>query len=484
MSETYSIDPAAYERVLAENEQLQTSLETVLEENARLTADRDRLAARLARQSREMMSAGAPLIEAWSAEASSDPAVAAERRGQVDEELNVAFEEMQVLTEELEAANNNLVETNRSLERRVEERTHDLTRANAALRHSELRLRTLAEGMPQLAWRAVENGLWTWCSPRWSAFTGLSAQESLGRGWLDAIHTDDRAAVEGAWDRAAAGGDLLDFETRVFHVAEQRYRHVQMRALPARDDNGRPIEWLGAATDIDDLVRLQHRQEVLVAELQHRTRNLMAVVQAITKRTLDESDELSTFAVSIFDRLGALARVQGLLSRRGEMRVSFQDLVREELAAHVELDGNRSPSRVTLDGPADAYLRSATVQTLALALHELATNAAKYGAFKAPMGRLDVRWRVQAGDGDDSTLCIDWIESGVANMPDADPELVGDGYGRELIERALPYQLGAATEFHLGPDGARCSIRMPIPSAAAGDRRSRIDQDVGRLDSG
>ncbi|MCJ8517424.1 two-component sensor histidine kinase [Pseudorhizobium tarimense] len=106
-------------------------------------------------------------------------------------------------------------------------------------------------------------------------------------------------------------------------------------------------------------------------------------------------------------------------------------------------------------------LRSRAIQTFALALHELATNAVKYGALSAPEGHLTIRWRIEH-EGDAPLLSLEWLETGVDDMPAVDAAPLGSGYGRELIERALPYQLKARTTYEMGEDGIRCTIRAPI----------------------
>lgn len=203
----------------------------------------------------------------------------------------------------------------------------------------------------------------------------------------------------------------------------------------------------------------EDRLQVLVTELQHRTRNLMAVVRSMADRTLTRSKDLETFRQTFSDRLAALARVQGLLSRLGEGdRVTFDELLRVELAAHGALE---SPG-VRLGGPTGVQLRSNTAQILAMALHELATNASKYGALKQQGAVLNINWALDEGDA--PRLRIDWHESGVT-MPAADAVPDG-GQGRELIERALPYQLKARTRYVLSPDGVQCSIDLPVPMGA------------------
>lgn len=205
----------------------------------------------------------------------------------------------------------------------------------------------------------------------------------------------------------------------------------------------------------------EQRLQVLVAELQHRTRNLIAVVSALAEKTRQESASLDDFQSRFDARLGAVARVQSLLSRTGKGdKVTFEALLRTELTALGVIDGHGE--RVTLDGPAGIRLRSGTVQTFALALHELATNAIKYGALSGPSGKLEVRWRLAAAPR--PQLEVQWRESGVV-MPDADALPRGGGYGRELIERALPYQLEATTHYEMGPDGVCCSIAVPVSEA-------------------
>lgn len=143
-------------------------------------------------------------------------------------------------------------------------------------------------------------------------------------------------------------------------------------------------------------------------------------------------------------------------------RVTFDELINAELTAM-----NGSADRVTINGPTGVRLRSSTVQTLAMALHELATNAVKYGALGQSAGRLAITWRLEIpADEDKPWLHIDWLESGVS-MPPADAAPRGGGQGRELIERALPYQLRAKTSYILGPHGVHCTIAIPVSASTA-----------------
>lgn len=435
-SQTDAHAPAQH-ALLDEIEQLRTALEATLDENVALIDDRDRLLRRVKTLSRDLQASREKQLRP----PAPTPPTLVVRQSEAEEELRVAFEELQVLTEELEVANTSLHQTNQELDARVEERTLQIGEINAALRategslrtiadlvpdllwradaegqanwfnqrwfeftgqdgdepvgrgwteaihpldreatfaalaravefgtsfheqfrirgadgdhrwfliraepmlddqgavvawfaagtdvheqrialealqQSETRFRTLIEGMPQLVWRAVDGGQWTWCSPQWTDYTGQPAEASCGRGWLDRFHPDDRQGAVSAWDAAEATGSL-DIEARIVHAAEGRHRHFRTRAMPVRDGAGRIVEWLGTCTDVDDILQLQAEQQVLVGELQHRTRNLMAVVKSITARTLARSGSLDEFSARINDRFDALARVQSLLSRR------------------------------------------------------------------------------------------------------------------------------------------------------------------------
>jgi two-component sensor histidine kinase len=173
---------------------------------------------------------------------------------------------------------------------------------------------------------------------------------------------------------------------------------------------------IGERHRTEDALRESESRMVLVGELQHRTRNLIGVVMALADRTAVGAPSLDAFRMSLGDRLMALARVQGLLSRApsGDS-VTFDELLASELSAQ----SAENDAGITLDGPRGVGLRFISVQALAMALHELATNAVKYGALGQRSGRLHVRWRVQAENGSPWIL-VDWRESGVETSPPSD----------------------------------------------------------------
>jgi PAS domain S-box-containing protein len=327
--------------------------------------------------------------------------------------------------------------------------------ANERIRQSEERFRLLASSIPQLVFLTRPNGDRTWPSPQWISFTGLDSNESLGFGWLDAIHPDDRESTQSAWDRAMLAGEYFA-EHRVRRKNDGAFRWHQTRAKPLASRSAGNDDWVGTMTDIHDLRSMHDRQQVLMAELQHRTRNLLAVVNSIASRTIRRSGTLKDFAPVFESRLRSLSRVQSLLARIDDEDIDLRTLVEAELAAHT--DANIGTGRIAIGGPPVA-LSAMAAQALGLALHELATNATKYGALAQPRGKMKVTWKVDS-ESSPSRVSLEWVESGVAMAEQAEPRR--KGYGSELIERALPYQLQANTDLRFGPDGIVCEINVPL----------------------
>jgi PAS domain S-box-containing protein len=322
------------------------------------------------------------------------------------------------------------------------------------LARMEERFRLLATGIPQLVFRARTDGSRTWVSPQWVEFTGLDQEASLESGWLEAVHPDDRAATRAAWHGAEAAGTHR-VEHRIRRAADGEYRWHQTQARPIRGIDGGPAEeWVGTMTDIHELRGMQDRQHVLMAELQHRTRNLLAVTQAIAGQTLRNSTSLESFQTQFESRLRALSRVQTLILGVDYTDVDLGELVTAELNAHDA--GSLGAGKVRVEGPS-VRLGTAAAQAVGLCLHELTTNAMKYGALSQAAGRLEVVWHIEHDDGD-RLVVLDWRESSVV-MP---PGEARRGYGRQLIERALPYQLGAHTRLDFLSDGVHCTIAVTI----------------------
>ncbi|RZF30970.1 chemotaxis protein CheR [Paraburkholderia sp. UYCP14C] len=227
--------------------------------------------------------------------------------------------------------------------------------------------------------------------------------------------------------------------------------HFLVRIAPYRNGERATDGVVVAFVDVTGMIHAEERQDVLIAELQHRTRNLLAVIQSIAQQTLPADASLETFS----SRLAALGRLQGLIGEGNGDLINLRDIVRLEFDALGVADSDR----IAVTG-APVPLGFRNVQTVALVLHELATNAVKYGALRDEQARLEVRWKVQRAASGAALLVIDWTESGLRTVPDSSRT----GFGRRLIEKALQFTLQASTELAFNTDGVSCHIEIPLPS--------------------
>ncbi len=341
--------------------------------------------------------------------------------------------------------------------------TADLTERRAAearLRESEAQFRALANLVPVILWRSDAKGTSHSQNQSYLDYSGQTAEEAQNLGWLEAIHPEDRGSAREAFRSGHDSGRPIATQHRI-RRRDGQYRWFLVRQVPITDQRERVTQWFGAAMDVHEMHELQARQAVMVDELQHRTRNLITVVRSIAQQTMARTGPTDQFREQFNDRLAALSRVQGLLSRSDQEPITIRALIRAELDA---LGTPALLERVALEGPVVA-LRKASVQTLALALHELATNARKYGALSDDRGELWVSWDTYGTDDGERRLLLTWLEEGTAQADD-EQGAARRGYGRELIERALPYALKARTSYALRDGELRCAIDLPLTEPA------------------
>lgn len=198
------------------------------------------------------------------------------------------------------------------------------------------------------------------------------------------------------------------------------------------------------------LQRTEKQQEILLRELNHRVKNILAMTQAIALQTLRGSGDLEAFEHAFVGRLHALGRASTLLAASSWRATELRPIIDAALEPH------RTSENVRLSGP-EVTLPSETTLTLSLALHELATNAAKYGALSVPQGRVEVVWAVEERR-DPPHLVLEWLERG--GPPVRPPER--EGFGGRLIERGIGDQLGGTVQRQFLPEGARCRIELPL----------------------
>jgi two-component sensor histidine kinase len=217
-----------------------------------------------------------------------------------------------------------------------------------------------------------------------------------------------------------------------------------------------------AAIDITASKTAEANLRDLMGELTHRSKNLLAVIQAMARQTARHTATVESFLDRFGERLRALADSHDLLVRASWYGASLSELVRSQLGHYLD----REDPQVTVDGPA-LLLKPEAAQGVGLALHELATNAAKYGALSVPGGRVAVTWRLLP-----SGIEIEWSESG--GPPVAEPKW--RGFGSHLIEENLARSLEAEISLAFRPDGVHCRMAIPARNLAPAVKASCVQR--------
>lgn len=318
----------------------------------------------------------------------------------------------------------------------------------ARLHDSELEFRTLADNISQLAWMADREGSIFWYNRRWFDFTGTSLQEMQGWGWRAVHHPDHVDRVVEKISRCFATGEAWE-DVFPLRGANGDYRWFLSRAEPIRGEDGSILRWFGTNTDVTKQREDEQRIEMLMREVSHRAKNMMAVIQAIVSRTADKH-----FAEGFTVRLQALAANQDLLVRRNWTGAPIGALISSQLASVADLIG----SRIHLDGDMDLVLLPAAAETIGLAIHELATNALKYGSVSSDAGEIGVSWAVVGGGSAEPRFRLSWTETG-------GPIVVAParrGFGTMMFEHNPRIALGAEVTTEYLPAGFRWVIEAPV----------------------
>ncbi|RDI62672.1 two-component system CheB/CheR fusion protein [Microvirga subterranea] len=334
-----------------------------------------------------------------------------------------------------------------------------LTRAQQALRESEERFRAMAEQAEVGIAMTDRDMKVIYVNDRYCGIVGRSREQLLGRTVGELTHPGDWARNKPQLEQALAGGEPFVIEKR--HTRpDGGVVWVRNSVSAYRDASGNVIGGIAVTIDLTERVRAEEalresekHTKLLLAELQHRVRNTLAVVRSIARRTAANSESVEDYAMHLEGRIDSFARTQTMATRAADNGVELEELVREELLAHTVRDDEKAQ----VDGP-PVRLRAEVAETLGLAVHELATNAVKYGALSESGGHIDVTWRIDGGDGD-RKLVLEWRENGV-HAADSTPRR--KGFGTELIQRTLPYELDAGTALDFMPDGIRCTIELPF----------------------
>jgi PAS domain S-box-containing protein len=335
----------------------------------------------------------------------------------------------------------------------ISEVTRDISerrRAEVTLQEREEQFRSLANSMPQLVWMADPDGEIVWYNDRWYAYTGITLEQAEGDGWQRVHDPAMLPDVVAGWTESVRTGEPFDM-TFPLRGADGAFRPFLTRVVPLRDSHGRVARWVGTATDIAAQVENEKHLKFVMRELSHRSKNLLAVVQAMARQTMQHSVGFEDFEGRFMGRLHGLARSHDVLVRQDWTGATIRDLVAAQLTPFVREDG----ASVEMEGD-NLILKPDAVQNLGFALFELGTNAVKYGALTAPAGKIAVHWElVENGAG----RCVRFVWQEKGGPPVTQPRR--KGFGAMVIERFIAVTFGGRVESLYLPDGFCWTLEMP-----------------------
>lgn len=338
---------------------------------------------------------------------------------------------------------------------------HDITerkRIEMELRRSESRFRSVfnntAVGMAAIGL----DGHWLMANARMSEITGYSQDELLKLTISDITHPGDVDADDTEMRDLIEGKISFFSKDKRYICKDGETVWVGLTVSLERDSVGEPAYFLEVVRDIEERKRAEEHQFFLMRELSHRSKNLLAVIQAMARQTARISVGTDVFIERFTQRLHGLATSHDLLVHQNWRHVPLKDLVKQQLAPFLDADSGR----LVLDGP-DVAVTPEAAQALGLALHELATNAAKYGSLSVPEGTVKVVWKFQDDDEGQRRLLVDWRErGGPAVQPPA-----RYGFGHVVISRMAANSLDGKVTVDYASDGLGWTISFPVSNLAA-----------------
>jgi two-component sensor histidine kinase len=316
---------------------------------------------------------------------------------------------------------------------------------------SRLELALQAAGLGEFEWDIRRDVITI--SPRMAVLSGLPAGErpgGRGRALDIHVHPDDLEIVRTARDATLADGETFELQFRHIRPDDQRTVCLRVAGIMGRDADGRAIAVTGIVEDVTARQLEDDRRLHLMAELDHRVKNVLAAVQSLAQQTAKQTTSLDGFLANFGGRLKSLASANELLTAARWRGAAIDHLAAAELGA-------LAPGQTRWDGP-DLFLTPRAANALALALHELAANAVKYGALSTETGRVQLRWTLLPDGGFE----LIWTESGGPRV--APP--TQRGFGATLLEQVTGRELNGETKVEHRPSGVRATLRAG-PAALA-----------------
>ncbi|MBY8828563.1 PAS domain-containing protein [Hephaestia mangrovi] len=336
--------------------------------------------------------------------------------------------------------------------------SQEITERKAAedvLRNNEESLRLATEGAGMATWDLdLETMTGRWSGTRF-ALLGLPRPPGDAAGvdeWLARIHPEDVEAVNAALQRCFAEGEPFHAEYRIRRADNGEEHWLQShgnRIEPAGPGKGR--RFVGVSFDITQRKQWERRQRLLINELNHRVKNTLAIIQSIAHQSFRAGVDPLVARAGFESRLAALSAAHNLLTEQNWEAASLRQVVADALAAVPQ------QQRIAIDGP-DLSLAPKTAVSLAMALHELGTNAMKYGALSNDSGTVAIRWST-----DDERLRLEWRETGGPSVSPPSRR----GFGSRMIERGLAAELSGTVTIDFAPAGLICTVDAPLPAGSA-----------------
>lgn len=321
--------------------------------------------------------------------------------------------------------------------------------AENRLRESEARFRATADSAPAAVWITDIPGDIQFVNHAFMEYAGRTREQLLGRTWLTLLHPDDTPLVLARREAARATNAPYEFEAR-FRFANGEWRWMRASAKPRLDPDGVFQGYVGLAVDITDARAAEAHQKLLINELNHRVKNTLATIQSIARQTFRDGVVSRDARTRFTDRLMALSAAHNVLTRENWESVDLTGVATEAVQAY---DDPRE-ARISLTGP-PVRVRPNAALAISLALHELATNATKYGALTQKAGQVDLTWTLS---GDGIEVQVEWRESGGPRVS-APPS---QGFGSRLLGSGLAGELGRPADLDWRPEGLVCRIVAPV----------------------